>query len=235
MSTKFIPQSGSEVFRLDFSSTINECLDWLRLGHKEDGVYEVNLKNGKRARVFCDMTSDGGGWTIFQKRFDGSVDFYQDWDSYKNGFGSVEGEHWLGLENIHLLTSIAPNIELRLYAKRFNGEENFANFESFFVGDEASKYRLRAGTPTTGSIHQSFLVADGMMFSTKGADNDIKSTHNCADQYPSGWWHEACFALNFNGIYSQTGSVQYTIGVMWIHWVTDSESLKETAMMVRSI
>ena len=101
------------------------------------------------------MTSDGGGWTIFQKRFDGSVDFYQDWDSYKNGFGSVEGEHWLGLENIHLLTSIAPNIELRLYAKRFNGEENFANFESFFVGDEASKYRLRAGTPTTGSLHDS--------------------------------------------------------------------------------
>ena len=52
VSTKFIPQSGSEVFRFDFMPTINECLDWLRLGHKEDGVYEVNLKNGKEPECF---------------------------------------------------------------------------------------------------------------------------------------------------------------------------------------
>ena len=235
VSLKFIPQKGSEVFRLEFSSTINECKDWLRLGHTEDGVYWINLRNRKTTRVFCDMTTDGGGWTVFQKRFDGSVDFNQDWNTYKSGFGSVEGEHWLGLENIHLLSSIAPNMQLRLYAKRFNGGEKFANFENFFVGDEASKYLLRTGAPTTGSFHNGLRnYADGMMFTTKDSDNDAKGNNNCAITYSSGWWFKECFDTNFNGVYSNNPSVTYAKGVHWGRWAGLYESLKETVMTVRS-
>ena len=33
--------------------------------------------------VFCDQTTDGGGWTVFLKRLNGSVDFYRYWNDYK--------------------------------------------------------------------------------------------------------------------------------------------------------
>uniref|UniRef100_A0A6P7GP27 Microfibril-associated glycoprotein 4-like n=1 Tax=Diabrotica virgifera virgifera TaxID=50390 RepID=A0A6P7GP27_DIAVI len=67
------------------------------------GIYEIRPK-GKSIQVLCDMETEGGGWTVLQKRFDGSEEFYRDWRDYKFGFGTLQGEFWLGLEHFNMIT-----------------------------------------------------------------------------------------------------------------------------------
>ena len=74
------------------------------MGNTKDGVYSIDPDGGGSFNVSCDMTTDGGGWTVFQRRQGGSVDFYRNWTDYKYGFGNMSGEFWLGLENIERLT-----------------------------------------------------------------------------------------------------------------------------------
>ncbi|XP_026194622.1 angiopoietin-2-like, partial [Anabas testudineus] len=70
------------------------------------GVYTLYpLGERSAVQVYCDMDSSGGGWTVFQRRMDGTVNFYRPWDYYKFGFGDPAGEYWLGLDNIYYLTN----------------------------------------------------------------------------------------------------------------------------------
>ena len=87
-----------------------DCKEAFGKGNRLSGVYTVNPDNEIPFQVYCDMHTDGGGWTVFQRRMDGSVDFYRNWNDYVNGFGDLKGEFWLGLEKIYRLTaSVARN------------------------------------------------------------------------------------------------------------------------------
>ena len=90
------------------------------------------------------MTADGGGWTVFQRRLNGSVDFYLGWESYKNGFGNLNGEFWLGNDNLHRLTAIG-NSTMRVDLEDFDGDIRYAVYTAFKVADEADKYGLLIG------------------------------------------------------------------------------------------
>ena len=95
--------------------------------------------------MFCDQTTDGGGWTVLQKRIDGSVDFYRDWAAYKNGFGNLNGEFWLGLDKIHRLTN-SDTYKLRVDLEDWQGETRFAKYTSFAISNEATNYKLSLGS-----------------------------------------------------------------------------------------
>ena len=90
------------------------------------------------------MTTDGGGWTVFQRRVDGSVNFYRGWAEYKFGFGNLNGEFWLGNDKLHRI-SAAGNMTLRVDLEDFDGDIKFAEYSSFKVADGADKYRLWVG------------------------------------------------------------------------------------------
>ena len=90
------------------------------------------------------MTTDGGGWTVFQRRLDGSVDFYRAWESYKNGFGDLNSEFWLGNDNLHRLTA-SGDVMLRVDLEDFDGNITYAKYTTFQVADEADKYRITIG------------------------------------------------------------------------------------------
>ena len=92
-------------------------------------------------KVRCDMTTSGGGWTIFQRRMDGSIDFYLGWKNYTEGFGDLNGEFWLGLNKIHRLSKSVQNV-LRVDLEDFENKTRYANFSTFSVANEKDKYRL---------------------------------------------------------------------------------------------
>jgi len=94
--------------------------------------------------VYCDQITAGGGWTVIQKRQDGSVDFYRGWDDYKRGFGNLNGEFWLGLSKIHRLTKQRNRLQVDL--EETNGKSAYAEYSFFGVGNEGSKYKLSLGT-----------------------------------------------------------------------------------------
>ena len=90
---------------ISLNSFLEKSCDALyKSGKRTTGVYTIDPDGKGAFRVRCDMTSSPGrGWTMFQRRIDGSEDFYRGWADYKNGFGNLTGEFWLGLDKIHRL------------------------------------------------------------------------------------------------------------------------------------
>ena len=107
-------------------------------------MYSINPDDGVPFDVYCDQTTEGGGWTVIQKRFDGSVNFYLDWADYKRGFGSLGGEFWLGLDKICRLTK-EGKIRLRVELTDHEGNTSYADYDFFAVASEKIKYRLSLG------------------------------------------------------------------------------------------
>ena len=81
---------------------------------------------------------------MFQRRLDGSVDFYRGWTDYKNGFGNLYGEFWLGLDKIHRLTTTIKN-KLRVDLMDTKSKTAYAEY-NFAVSSEKNKYKLSVGT-----------------------------------------------------------------------------------------
>ena len=84
---------------------LSDCLHLLNLGHATDGIYTINPAETGPFKVWCDMTQDGGGWTVFQRRVDAATNFVRKWDDYVVGFGDLDGNLWAGLDNLHTMTS----------------------------------------------------------------------------------------------------------------------------------
>ena len=122
----------------------NNCAEIYKSGKRSDGVYTIKPDNLSAFDVFCDQTTAGGGWTVFQKRLDGSVDFYLNWSHYKVGFGDLNGEFWLGLEKLHRLTS-DDNSMLRVDLEDFEGNTAYAEYNMFGVMSENTMYKLDLG------------------------------------------------------------------------------------------
>ena len=170
--------------------------------------------------VYCDMETDGGGWTVFQRRKDGSVDFNREWNDYERGFGNLSGDYWLGLTSLHQLLQLSEANDLRIDLKDYSGNSAYAKYSGFNVGDSRSKYTLTfsgySGTAGDGigAAGYSYGNVNGMKFSTKDQDNDKWRSGHCAAHWKGGWWFNACHRTFLNGLYLR-GS-----GYNRIYWYT---------------
>jgi len=192
--------------RTEAYQTLNNCEE-----AKTNGIYTIATVD-----VYCE-----NGWLVIQRRTSGTLAFHRNWNDYVQGFGSLSGDHWLGLDNINRLTQ-SNDYQLRIDMTDQTGSSSYAKYSLFKVGGVATKYDLDLGS-FSGTAGDSLtpqssipglnwdytkLNLKGSKFSTKDSDNDGSSTINCAKKWTGGWWFNDCFAANLNGDYN-------TIGFSW--------------------
>ena len=175
------------------------------------------------------METDGGGWTVFQRRMDGSQYFYLYWKNYDLGFGKLDQEFWLGLNKIHRLTKSSSS--LRVDLEDFAGNKRFAKYSVFSVANALTQYKLTV-SGYSGNAGNSLSHHNGRKFSTRDRDNDNWSGH-CAVTYKGAWWYGSCHSSNLNGLYLFGPHTSYANGVNWSAWLGYHYSLKCTEMKFR--
>ncbi|XP_047657519.1 fibrinogen-like protein 1 isoform X1 [Tachysurus fulvidraco] len=213
-----------------------DCASIYYNGVRRSGIYTVVPSLGAMpVEVHCDMDTDGGGWTVIQRRQDGSVKFDRGWKEYKDGFGDLHNEYWLGNQHIHAL-STQGDYTLRIDMEDWSGKHKHALYQSFNrIDDEAAQYRLHV-SGFSGTVEDSFSwYHDKQDFSTPDTGNI------CAEISHAGWWYNQCFYANLNGVYHKGG--RYTPkgknalgpnGIVWFTWKdSDYYSLRKVTMMIR--
>ncbi|XP_011947272.1 PREDICTED: tenascin isoform X7 [Cercocebus atys] len=205
-----------------------DCSQAMLNGDTTSGLYTIYL-NGDKAQaleVFCDMTSDGGGWIVFLRRKNGHENFYQNWKAYAAGFGDRREEFWLGLDNLNKITA-QGQYELRVDL-RDHGETAFAVYDKFSVGDAKTRYKLKV-EGYSGTAGDSMAYHNGRSFSTFDKDTDSAIT-NCALSYKGAFWYRNCHRVNLMGRY---GDNNHSQGVNWFHWKGHEHSIQFAEMKLR--
>ncbi|KAM9677422.1 fibrinogen beta chain isoform 1-T1 [Trichechus inunguis] len=215
-----------------------ECEEIIRKGGETSEMYLIQPDSSiKPYRVYCDMNTENGGWTVIQNRQDGSVDFGRRWDPYKQGFGNIAinadgkkfcglpGEYWLGNDKISQLTKMGST-ELLIEMEDWKGDKVKALYGGFTVQNEANKYQLSVSKykGTAGNAlmdgasqlvgeNRTMTIHNGMYFSTYDRDNDAWITTDpnkrCSREDGGGWWYNRCHAANPNGRYYWGGQYSW--------------------------
>ncbi|XP_078700729.1 microfibril-associated glycoprotein 4-like [Branchiostoma floridae x Branchiostoma belcheri] len=225
----------------------DDCSEWYTaqatFGSISNGVFSIKPAHvAHPISVYCDQTTEGGGWTVIQRRFDGSLEFFRNVYAYADGFGDSSSEYWLGLDNIYRIT--AQNAyELYIELEDWSGNVKFARYSSFSVGP-GGDYILSVGgySGTAGDgfgLSDSSLSNNGMKFSTRWYDQDTHS-RSLAELFGGGWWYGSSSHSNLNGPYFRDtdgfNSNNNGRGIYWYPFNNDwNYTLKKTKMMVRPV
>ena len=162
-------------------------------------------------------------WTTIVRRVDASVSFERDWDDYVAGFGDPDGNMWLGLERIHQLTNCDSEVYCSM--ESFSGEFAYANYTNFRLKDSSTDYKLDV-SGYSGTAGDGLTYNNGQRFSTR--DKDHTNTNCCAER-KSGWWHDECTWVNFNGLYLNKDDWS---ALMWYQFKS-SNGMKTVEMKIR--
>ena len=202
--------------------TTDNCCDLKDIPHSKapSGVYQmkscrVPCKASPftmvTTTVYCDMTTDGGGWIVIQRNKKNSlVDFNKNWTDYETGFGDLNTEFWYGLETIDCLTQ-RGQWEMRVDYQKNDNTWSYLHYNQFSVGSVSEEYPLSVGGFTgagTDWFNDQSHPHNGMKFSTPGNDNDKSSSRHCAAEYKSGWWYHSCYYIDIN---QQPPDVRYDV------------------------
>uniref|UniRef100_A0A3Q3WJV6 Fibrinogen C-terminal domain-containing protein n=1 Tax=Mola mola TaxID=94237 RepID=A0A3Q3WJV6_MOLML len=212
-----------------------DCQHVLDSGETASAIYLLRPQSTNRLlQAWCQQSHAQGGWTVIQRRQDGSVNFFRTWEQYKQGFGNLDGEYWLGLEHLYWITRQAQ-YKLRVTLEDWQGRQVFAEYDSFHLEPENDWYRLRLGQ-YSGNAGDSLSWHNNKAFTTLDRDKD-SYTGNCAHYQKGGWWYHMCAHSNLNGVWYRGGHYRsrYQDGAYWAEFHGGSYSLKRISMMIKPI
>ncbi|XP_070175362.1 microfibril-associated glycoprotein 4-like isoform X2 [Littorina saxatilis] len=196
---------------------MKDCDGWQEAGYP-NGVYWVRPSlNTEAFRVRCSMEWNR---TVIMSRTSNTLDFNRSWVDYRDGFGDVEGDHWLGLENIRLLSQPQPYPCLVIQFTLSNFSFYIARYLGFGLSDETGNYALdfhesKCLSPPMGDCLGS---VKGKPFSTYDADHDDDGGGSCAALHQSGWWFGGCTMCNPTGVMTQPADMQASGNPEEVFW-----------------
>ncbi|XP_068151481.1 angiopoietin-related protein 4-like [Drosophila tropicalis] len=230
----------------DYLKQISNYRDQLKLSQASScvpfgnstGIKLLHLPGGEPFYAPCESRlKQGFGWTVIQRRLDGSVNFYRDWNDYRKGFGDLSGEFFIGLDKLHRMTSNEPH-EFLIYYQRFTNDiSRYYRFDTFLIGNETEEYLLKEiGNPACESYCDNPMIRNvGMKFTTYDRDNDNFFWQNCAKECKGAWWFDSCSGskpfTHLNGRYEDTITNRNVRGIFF----KDFQPLKYVQMMIRPI
>ncbi|XP_070069663.1 fibrinogen-like protein 1 [Drosophila takahashii] len=194
---------------------------------RPNGIYQIKLPGIDPFEVPCESSTPG--WTVIQRRLDGSENFKRGWQEYKDGFGDVHREFFIGLERLHLMTAAQP-FELHIQLRDVKGITRYAHYDDFRVAGEKDSYKLDSVGKYFGTTGDSLSQLKGNNFTTFDRDN------RCEDTHSGGWWEDtSCSVSMLNGKYYKDGLMEedQEYGIYWGSFRARPYSLTFVQMMIK--
>ncbi|XP_052787279.1 fibrinogen C domain-containing protein 1-B-like [Mya arenaria] len=220
---------------LKIDQLVQDCktaLDYNTTSTSNDNIYLVSLfSSGLSTNVRCDMTTDGGGWTVIMNRDNGHLNFQDKrMSDYAKGFGDIRGEFWMGLEAMHNLTRAGRHYQLRVELVDASGRKLYQVYDDFSIGAFPA-FTLYVGA-NRGTAGDSLSVHDGFGFSSMlpNIDRDSNAA-SCAEYLQGSWWFHSCADSCLTCKYYIPGTNNCR-SMAW-NSVAYCQSLREVRMMVR--
>ncbi|XP_037811105.1 fibrinogen-like protein 1 isoform X2 [Lucilia sericata] len=236
----------------NFKTEIRELLkqNYLKM---ENSLWQMNekvLENFElQNKTLKNLTTDVGvlknfdaaslkqnhNWQTILRRQDGSENFNRTWNEYKTGFGQKNGEFFIGLEKLHIMTMYSEPQELLIILQDFANQTRYAKYNDFLIGSENEKYTIKKLGKFYGDAKDSFSQHLNYAFSTYDQDNANATMSHCAKEYPGGWWFSSCFYSHLTGPYLRHSQIdkKKEQGIVWYAWHGVNYSLKYVEMLIR--
>lgn len=167
------------------------CCNLPRVGYEKSDVYII-----RNTSVYCDIVDYDSSWLVMLYRnTSDTTDFRRPFTEYERyeGFGPVDGSHWLGLEFLHQFTE---KYQSELQIELFNETRSVVlSYNDFHIDSKELDYTLRLGA-YSGTLPDYLSLHNGYGFST--FDQDLTGV-GCPDFFEGGWWYHDCWNVFFTG------------------------------------